>query len=251
MSSKNIVRWAILIIFLVMVLATPKPALADCGAGYPYGSNCCANPDGTNCIGNQGGTTCYDFAGGSMCYVNQPDGNNSAPYVPPNNGNTYVPPNYNNTYASPNYGNVYPTYAQPAGTYVVQWGDTMLVIANRMGIPLGNLIAANPQIWDPSLIYVGQLIYLPTYSPQAAYYQQYYQRGQNFGPPSDFYEHSYMRDYHQQTQAPTNLYTIQPGDTLQKVARIYHTTVQAILDLNPNLLNRPSRIHVGLQIRVW
>jgi LysM repeat protein len=255
MASKKNVRWAIVVILIVMALVTPKPALAgaDCASGYQYGSNCCANPDGTNCTGSQSGNTCYDFAGGTMCYVSQSDGNNNyAPaYVPPTNNNAYVQPNYGNPYVPPNNGNAYATYAQPAGTYVVQWGDTMLVIANRMGIPLGNLIAANPQIWDPNLIYPGQLINLPSYSPQATYYQDYYQRGQHWGPPSDYYEWSSMRSYHQQTQSRANFYTIQPGDTLQKVARKYHTTVGAILDLNPNLLGKANRIHIGLEIRIW
>lgn len=58
----------------------------------------------------------------------------------------------------------YPTpYYQPqtSGTYVVQWGDTMGNIAARQGVALSDLLAVNPQIWDPSLIYPGQVINLP------------------------------------------------------------------------------------------
>ena len=52
----------------------------------------------------------------------------------------------------------YPTYA---GTYIVQWGDTLGKIAGRTGTSVGQLLAVNPQIWNPSLIYAGQVINLP------------------------------------------------------------------------------------------
>lgn len=47
------------------------------------------------------------------------------------------------------------------GTYVVKAGDTLGKIASRSGISLSALIAVNPQIKNPSLIYVGQVINLP------------------------------------------------------------------------------------------
>jgi len=50
-------------------------------------------------------------------------------------------------------------------TYVVQKGDTMYLIAKRFGVPLGDLIAANPQIKDPNLIYPGQVINVPVTQP--------------------------------------------------------------------------------------
>jgi LysM repeat protein len=45
--------------------------------------------------------------------------------------------------------------------YVVRRGDTMSSIAAQFGVPLADLIAANPQIEDPSLIYAGNLITIP------------------------------------------------------------------------------------------
>ena len=59
-------------------------------------------------------------------------------------------------YASPPVSS--PTYG---GTYVVQWGDTLGKIAARMGTSVGKLLTVNPQIWNPSLIYAGQVINLP------------------------------------------------------------------------------------------
>ena len=47
-------------------------------------------------------------------------------------------------------------------TYTVQWGDTLGKIATRSGTTVGNLLAVNPQISNPSLIYVGQVINFPS-----------------------------------------------------------------------------------------
>jgi hypothetical protein len=43
----------------------------------------------------------------------------------------------------------------------VQWGDTLGKIAGRTGTSVSALLAVNPQIWNPSLIYTGQVINLP------------------------------------------------------------------------------------------
>lgn len=47
-------------------------------------------------------------------------------------------------------------------TYVVQTGDTLTDIATRFGVPLQELIAANPQVRDPNLIGTGQVIVIPS-----------------------------------------------------------------------------------------
>ena len=76
------------------------------------------------------------------------------------------------------YANVpvsYPTYG---GTYVVQQGDTLGKISVRLGVRLSDVLAVNPQIWNPSLIYTGQVINLPAgvsvpppvYSPPSQQY---------------------------------------------------------------------------------
>jgi len=48
------------------------------------------------------------------------------------------------------------------GTYTVQWGDTLGKIAVRSGTSVSALLAVNLQIKNPSLIYVGQVINLPS-----------------------------------------------------------------------------------------
>ena len=70
----------------------------------------------------------------------------------------YIPGGYSNY---PNYPPVTPTGAY----YTVRRGDTLGNIALAYGISLGSLVAANPQIWNPSLIYPGQVINVPTYNP--------------------------------------------------------------------------------------
>jgi len=48
------------------------------------------------------------------------------------------------------------------GTYVVKSGDTLGKIAARSGTTLSALLAVNPQVSNPSLIYAGQVINLPS-----------------------------------------------------------------------------------------
>jgi len=47
------------------------------------------------------------------------------------------------------------------GTYTVQSGDTMTSIAAQFGITLAALEAANPQISNPDMLSVGQVLNLP------------------------------------------------------------------------------------------
>ncbi|ACV64175.1 molybdenum ABC transporter, periplasmic molybdate-binding protein [Desulfofarcimen acetoxidans DSM 771] len=59
----------------------------------------------------------------------------------------------------------------PAGqkTYIVQAGDTMFTISQKYGIELETLIAANPQIKNPDLIFPGQVINIPGRSSLTVY----------------------------------------------------------------------------------
>ncbi len=49
-----------------------------------------------------------------------------------------------------------------ASTYTVKSGDTIWKIANRNQVGMSEIIAANPQIKNPALIYPGQKITIPT-----------------------------------------------------------------------------------------
>ena len=55
----------------------------------------------------------------------------------------------------------YPSHPTYGGTYVVQWGDTLGKISFKTGFSVSAILMVNPQIWNPSLIYAGQVINLP------------------------------------------------------------------------------------------
>lgn len=116
--------------------------------------------------------------------------------------------NIPNTYYTPVYT---PTYYAPGGTYLVQWGDTLRIIAWRYNTTEEAILAVNPGIWNANYIYAGQYINLPV---SASYY------------------------------------TVQSGDTLRIIAARYGTTVEYLLALNPTIWN-PNRIYAGQVIRVW
>ena len=137
-------------------------------------------------------------------------------------GQTIVIPGYAANPGYPTYAGYqqtnagYQTYApQPRAyggrTYIVQWGDTLRKIADRTGVSVYDIQAANPQIQNPNWIFYGQVINLPT---------------------------------------PAQYYRVQPGDTLQIIAWRYGTSVYSLESLNPQLWN-PSLIYAGQMIRVW
>ena len=105
------------------------------------------------------------------------------------------------------------TYYPPAssGSYVVQWGDTLAIIAARYGLTVNDLLAANPSIWNASYIYAGQYLNIPA--------------------------------------APV-YYTVQSGQTLQNIAALYGTTVYCLQLLNPQIYNI-NWIYAGQVIRVY
>jgi len=103
----------------------------------------------------------------------------------------------------------YPTYG--GSTYVVQQGDTLGKIAASRGTTVGAILAVNPQITNPNLIYAGQVINLP---------------------------------------AVPVYYTVHYGDTLRSIANSYGTSVYSLQLLNPTIYD-PNLIYPGQVIRVW
>lgn len=55
----------------------------------------------------------------------------------------------------------------PGFLYTVQPGDTLLFIAQRFGVSPSALIAANPQLPNPHLIFPGQQLCIPPTRPGA------------------------------------------------------------------------------------
>lgn len=61
--------------------------------------------------------------------------------------------------------NIWIPSSSTTSTYTVKNGDTMYMIARRYGISLDSLINANPQISNPNIIQVGQVINIPDTRP--------------------------------------------------------------------------------------
>lgn len=156
--------------------------------------------------------------------------------------------------------------------YIVARGDTLKGLAARFGSTVESIIASNPSITNPNVIYEGQRLTIysagPGNPPPPPPGQVYYaQRGDTlrkiaarFGTTVD----AILR-LNPQITNPNIIYvgqaitlpgsgsatthTVQRGDTLRIIANRYGTTVNAILALNPNIRN-PNLIYVGQVIRV-
>jgi uncharacterized protein (TIGR02594 family) len=95
----------------------------------------------------------------------------------------------------------------PGGSYEVQHGDSLQKIAADHGVSLKSLLAANPQVRNPDVIYPGSKLHLP------------------------------------ESTAPSR-YTVKSGDTLQHVAADHGLTLKSLLAANPQVKNA-DLIHVG------
>ena len=107
---------------------------------------------------------------------------------------------------------------QPQPSVTVRSGDTMSAIANRHGLSLQQLIAANPQVADPNLIRVGQALQLPGTAVAA-----------NDEPTA---------------LASGQTYTVRAGDTMSAIAARHGADLGALISVNPQVAN-PSRIRPG------
>lgn len=108
--------------------------------------------------------------------------------------------------------------------YVVARGDTLRSLANRFNSTVESIVASNPSITNPNVIYEGQRLTI-------------YAVGPGNPPP---------------TQPPPpsgGVYYVVRGDTLRKIAAKFNTTVDAILKANPQITN-PNVIYVGQAITI-
>lgn len=104
-------------------------------------------------------------------------------------------------------------------TYIIARGETLRLLASRFNTSVDYLVSLNPDITNVNVIYEGQRLIVPA----------------NGGP----------------TPPPTSshLYTVQRGDTLKKIATWTSTTVDAILQVNPQI-NNANLIYVGQTINL-
>lgn len=106
-------------------------------------------------------------------------------------------------------------------TYIVMRGDTLKALANRFGTTMDVLLSLNRDITNANVIYEGQRMVVPSGS------------GVPTTPPP----------------ASGQVYTVQKGDTLRKIADRFNTTVDAILRVNPQIGN-PNLIYTGQVINL-
>ena len=95
-------------------------------------------------------------------------------------------------------------------TYTVKPGDTLSQIALNYGTTVSSIVALNPIIKNPNLIYPGQQFIIQTNSNSSI----------------------------------TLTYTVKKGDTLSQIALKYGTSVSSIVALNP-IIKNPNLIYPG------
>jgi LysM repeat protein len=104
------------------------------------------------------------------------------------------------------FGFTFPAAAQSScgATYTVQRGDYLTKIARACGVSYSDLLKANPTITNPSLIFTGQILNIPSGSSPVA--------GSNPGA-----------------------YTVQKGDTLISIGQHFNVSISDLREVNPNL----------------
>lgn len=122
--------------------------------------------------------------------------------------------------------NPVPTPIAPP-TYTVQPGNTLSQIALQFNTTVQTLVNLN-HISNPNLIYVGQVLLLPTIASSS--------NTAPIHPPTTPAPLPH-------TQPAFITYTVQSGDTLSGIAFKYHTTVSALAELNH--ISNPNLIYIG------
>ncbi|HZD09925.1 MAG TPA: LysM peptidoglycan-binding domain-containing protein [Candidatus Binatia bacterium] len=124
------------------------------------------------------------------------------------------------------------------GNYTVQRGDTLFKIAQRYGVDLNTLIAVN-QLANPNRLEVGQVLVISGSAPPAAQ--------PTVLPPTPSPQPTPAAPDPSQP-ASGQIYIVQRGDTLDKIARRFGTTVSTLVALNN--LPDPNRIMAGQELLV-
>jgi LysM repeat protein len=96
-------------------------------------------------------------------------------------------------------------------TYVVVAGDTIFAIAQKFGVTLDQLRAANPKLNGSDNIEIGQVLNIPS----------------NDQPPS-----------------ATTQYTVVSGDTLFGIAQRVNISLEALVNLNPQLIKVGDKLNI-------
>jgi LysM repeat protein len=114
--------------------------------------------------------------------------------------------------------------------YIVNHRDTLSQIARDFNTTLSNLLKLNPAITNPNLIYAGQRLNVPSLSvsPQPTPIPS-----PTTTPPA----------------TTGQIYIVQKGDTMNKIARRLGITLAALVKVNPQVTNI-NRIYVGQKLNI-
>jgi LysM repeat protein len=116
--------------------------------------------------------------------------------------------------------------------YIVQPTDNLNSIAARFGTTVAQLLQWNPQIVNPNLIFAGQRIVVPAVGVIPPTGPGIPVTGPVPTPGPD-----------------QQIYIVQPTDNLTRLAIRFNTTVQNLLQINPQIIN-PNLIFAGQRILV-
>ncbi|MBC7105099.1 MAG: LysM peptidoglycan-binding domain-containing protein [Firmicutes bacterium] len=154
--------------------------------------------------------------------------------------------------------------------YTVAPGDTLYILSTRFGTPLDAIIAANPQIRDPNLIFPGQEICIPLPPPPATCTGFFYKvapgeslavLSRRFGvrvvdiaianpqivnPEIIFPGQVICIPIPPPADIPCTgfFYTVRRGETLSELADRFGVTVQEIFAANPQIVD-PDKVFAG------
>lgn len=141
---------------------------------------------------------------------------------------------------------------QPGGgsTYTVRSGDTLAAIAERFGLSLDELVAANPGL-DPRALTVGDSVRLPELSgtPRPATEEATATAAQT--PADTATPAPVVTEAPESTSTPVAVgqtYTVQSGDIPETIAARFGITVEALLAANPGV--SPTGLQVGQVLNI-
>ncbi len=92
--------------------------------------------------------------------------------------------------------------------YTIRTGDTLYGIAQRFGVGIKTILAVNPQITNPALIFPGMVISIPFQGPM--------------------------------------VYAVQPGDTLYLISKKFGASLDSLLQSNPGV--NPANLIIGMKL---
>ena len=120
-------------------------------------------------------------------------------------------------------------------THVVQPGETLTAISELYDVPIEAIVARNG-LANPDAIQAGQTLIIPlgaTAPPPTT--------APPTGPPTTTPKPT------KSPEATSFIYVVKAGDTLSKIADMFHVLQQAILDANPEITD-PNQIFIGQEI---